>query len=826
MPDDILVPPDANSRFVVQDDGNASPQMLRATTYQFPQNRAIWHKTGDLPLGIVCTPMAVGSADFTPRPRLTCQGEYQDWTEFGGGVPLVVCNDNTNPPRCSTCGAYVNPFFGSNGVCNLCGSRNRGLDLTGLPMQCGTVEYQVAGPYVVRDEPIRPISLYAIDLTSANVVQYLTILERVAQDMLTHVQRQPDAMKWKPRIGVCFYCVAGIILRHKSIIDPEHPARYVIMPDVLEEPFSPLPIDEWTFDVSTEEGVQSFQSILEEIKNDLDMLKKDAQRKRQGLDGLELSCGGAAAGFLADALRATGGRGTILTNKRPNFGAGKLQYRDQELERGGVKGIYTTSTPLQLQGSILGKEEKEAGEYYSRIAADCCNHRVAISVVYHTGTGGKFLDVATLAELCRKTCGNLHWINCQEWEENIYQEMTSEIQSFTVSDAVFKLRCSAGVQVKSYHTYGGNVIEANLSAAEVELPWVSSQSTIAVELDHRVGGIPKQNHFTYFQSALLYTSLNGDRRVRVSTLAVRTTSSVSGVFLKSDFSAQSTMLLREAATSLWKPQANVSDEVKEQIRISTRDGFFHRCVLILANYRQFTGAVSVPLGELALPERLQLLPLFIMSIMKCPMLRPGVAHRLGENPQPLISPTGDERAFFTYHASRCMPATSMLLVHPSIYPVLNNDDPRIGEWTPYGGSFKGHGFVRMPAPRPTSIATLEDNGVYFIDNGLSIYLIVEKQAPDSFRQNWHEIATNNPKIANMSWQLRTFSSAQKGQESDIRGTYAMITPVFLQEGRHGKREVDVLNLMIDDAVGGEKNASDFIGNLSRSVRERLDSVKK
>uniref|UniRef100_A0A7S3DTF1 Sec23/Sec24 helical domain-containing protein n=1 Tax=Entomoneis paludosa TaxID=265537 RepID=A0A7S3DTF1_9STRA len=289
-----------------------------------------------------------------------------------------------------------------------------------------------------------------------------------------------------------------------------------------------------------------------------------------------------------------------------------------------------------------------------------------------------------------------------------------------------------------------------------------------------------------------------------------------------------TLLMREHVHRMLKPQPNASEDDKELTRLNTRDAIFHKCLLILASYRQYTSAMSAPMSQLVLPEKLELLPMFCMSLMKSPMLRPGVAHRLGESPVPVITPTGDERAFFTWHAAHCHPAVAFLLVHPALYSLNRNDgDDRIGEWNPSPGpSDENAGFVRMPTSEVVSMASLQNDGVYFVDNGLSVRFVVEKDAPDLYRRDWNDIVTENPKVANILWQIRTFCSTQQGEESDIRPTFAPIKRVLLQDGRHGKNQLELMSLMIDDPVGGEKNSREFMMQMHQKIRERLEATKK
>ena len=121
-------------------------------------------------------------------------------------------------------------------------------------------------------------------------------------------------------------------IRKKKLENNNGKPQYVVISDVTQDPFCPLPLSEWTFDLSDDQGVAQWESVLQlhlekEVK-DLYQLAK--ARNVYGHDGLMLSCGGAALQFLAHALEATGGRGTWISWRRPNYGAGKISHRDEK----------------------------------------------------------------------------------------------------------------------------------------------------------------------------------------------------------------------------------------------------------------------------------------------------------------------------------------------------------------------------------------------------------------------------------------------------------------------------------------------------------------
>lgn len=827
-----LLPPPADSRFWVQDDGNASPEMLRATLYQMPEHRGVWHQTGDLPMGVVCTPLAVPAADAVARPRVMPDGSLEDW-QHPQAVPILdslTARGGTPPPRCGSCHAYANPFFEESGVCNMCNKWNRSwpADQGRLAYQYGTVEWAVDGPYIGRETPVEMVHLYAIDLTSPRLPDYLPVLAALGDDVAAHAARQSPP--WKPRLGLCFVCSAGIYLRKNDASADSPSPTYVVASDVTEDPFCPLPLSEWTWDLSSDQGVAQWETFLQNVTGELDALYNLAKaRNVYGHDGLMLSCGGAALQFLAHALESTGGRGTWISWRRPNYGAGKIPHRDEKSNGMRFQGTYACSTPLQIQKNATG-EDKESADFYSRLAEKCVESQVCLDVVYHTNPDGPtaFLDMATVGELCRQTCGRLMWIRAADWEEPLREELSHATQSFVGYDAVFKVRTSQGLQVKAYLGNPGSLLEDGglVASEELNLSCVTPATCIAVQLEHSVGGI-KKGKWAYIQAALLYSTPAGQRRVRVSTLALRSTADVAQVFRSVDLSATTLILTRYCVDRLRQTKDDSGD--LEKIRPKAREGLYHMCVLMLANYRKNTNALISPLNQLLLPEKMQLLPLFCMGLMKSPMLRPSMARRIGGSQQVTISPTPDERAFAVACSQNSGLATSLLLAHPTLFDLQNNESEGNGiHWVPSASGSETAGIVRLPQPLSASVESMEDYGVYLVDCYDSLYLIFGKDVDSATKESFLDPSSETGKRVQLAvWQARALSSCLQGCESSntIRSNFPPVVPVFRSEGRQTYMEARTLDLMVDDAIGGEKDYKDFLVNMHRRITERVESAK-
>ena len=784
-------PPPPHLMSSIIDDGNATPHILRSTVYQFPASRAQWHSTGDIPLALQCMPLAVPSQDFVPLPRQ--EGHLNETTT--ASVPMLPITNA--PPRCTKCLAYANPFATDNNNCIFCGVAQTHALVTAHPE--ATVEWEVTGPYITRATPVQPVQLYVLDLTCPHLEEYRSLLKQLGQDMTDHYQQQSSGVL--PRIGVCLVSSMGILIPQVHASSGE--LSCMVVADVTEDPFVPAPLEEWTF--AMDETADTWTQFIDNL--DLKQWRKQAfARNAYGLDGSELSCGGAALAYLSNALALSGGRGTLLTWRRPNFGVGALTFREesQALLLGRSRAENTaTYVPAQAQKKPEGSEDEIAAAFYTKLAEECVKNRVTLDIVMHTGpvSPNSFLGLASLGELCRVTSGSLYWLQAAQWEESLYLDLRDNIRAFSGWDAVFKVRCSAGVQIKKFVYAPGKSREGALGdSPELELASLSPNTCISVELDHRVGGIPKGSSVVYFQTALLYTSLSGRRLVRVSTLAIPIARSANDVFQGADFSTILPYLVRTTHTHLVKTINEQKKDDKVVPRQKVRDALYATCLNMLVNYRLNTPAVSSPTGQLLLPSRLQLLPLFCMCLFKRPLLAPGFPCRDQSSAGARIQPSGDERGHFNFQLLQSNPSTCMLLLYPNIYSIDLTNTSESNDSMP-------------PLARP-SMESFQDDGIYLIDDGLRVFVYLGRLISDETKE-----ACASRRHEALERCLKQIL------QSNNRPSCATVIPVFQQPDHQGLRETGILSLLVEDANVGEKDYVAFLTNMHCDIRHRLQSKK-
>ena len=830
------------------------------------------------------------------------------------------------------------------------------------------MEYEVGGAYCVRKEgPVQNVHLYGVEYippnreTSSNHHHHGTLNShgwREALDAIREVGRglsgtaprkedKDGRLVSDARVGLFAFCRGMLVFpylkRRKpatnaakvadtisgtvtavessdSAPEQQYPEQdaddaelaVAIVSDVSEDPFCPIPLHMWTHNVGdgTDSNewkrfcriLDSFAALIEQL---LPEESPSPAPNSPRPDPWTLNCGGAALAALADALKDSGGKGTLITTRRPNYGAGALRDRES-VGSGGQQSPYKRATdelrlftplqrlvklPVDSSSNSAESKDSKAGLFYRQLGERCAASRACIDIVVTSSLvtlqpaapsqlGLKsvhpnireFFDVATLAELCRATCGKFKWLrvgnecgvrvggNDDEQgrgsdsftAEQLREELKRSALAYMGSDAVFKLRCSDGVRFKSYCPtlpVGTIVGDGIVDSAELELSNLHSGTPIAVLLEHKVGGVVDTRGgrkgidvpMVFFQSAVLYTTLTGSRRVRVSTMGLVTTKVPADVFRSADLGTVAAVLTRQAISDLERPH--------EGSLHCARTNVFQKVVSILANYRTYTTARSSPAGQLILPESLQLLPLFCLSLRKSRLFRNSSA------PFKAPFPTADERAYHIFYGRMVSPNTSLQCVHPNLFQ-LSDLRTRDGEWisppTLETNKYAGQEVLaasmkpvcQLPKATNPSIACLDEKQMYLLDDRFAFYLFVGNDVPE---ETWRELLSvstppgsqrvneewvgNVPqgqlalsstevshKLRSILRQLRALNSPNPTLALSARPTHVPLILVFVGRGSVFEEEMD--SLLVDDPIdGGEKGYVDFLCDVHREVRK-------
>lgn len=188
-----------------------------------------------------------------------------------------------------------------------------------------------------------------------------------------------------------------------------------------------------------------------------------------------------------------------------------------------------------------------------------------------------YIDVATIGILSQLTGGTLYnYTNFETTKDGLKfkNDLKRALTSTFVYDCLLRVRCSNGI--KAVDHFGNFYMRNN---TDVEMAGITGTSTIAVSIKH--DGKLDEKQDSYFQIAVLYTTCDGHRRVRIHTISVPATPVISTVFRCAEMDSTINFLAKAASA-----QANAST-LKE-----VRDQLTEKCCSILGAYRKHCAAVS------------------------------------------------------------------------------------------------------------------------------------------------------------------------------------------------------------------------------------------
>ena len=343
------LPPEDCADFVVNDEGNASPRMLRVTTNSLARSRDMM-VASQIPVRAHVRPFAPLEVGDSPTPTI----------DFG----------DKGPPRCVRCAGFINPYakFEQDGrawVCNLCGIVN---DITNPEYVCnldaygrrydidshpelvqGAVDFIVPSSYTIRPAQ-DPIFLCIVDVSYSAVSSGLTkhaiesILESLdhcidtlafGSQSSTGQNVNPDGTvssnvpACPPRVGIMTYDNSSLHF-YDLTLDHEEPQIHVV-PDV-DDPFAALPHSSWIMNICDPDEREKLTTLARKIPDmhTSEQQEQSHRMKRSSSYGDDHTSGSSTAAVCAalETLRQTGGRIMCFQSSIPSRGAGKLGNRE------------------------------------------------------------------------------------------------------------------------------------------------------------------------------------------------------------------------------------------------------------------------------------------------------------------------------------------------------------------------------------------------------------------------------------------------------------------------------------------------------------------
>lgn len=496
--------------------------------------------------------------------------------------PIPVIPDQVIS-RCRRCRSYINPFVtfldhGHRWRCNMCNLTNdvpQAFDWDSTlqkpadralraDLNHSMVEFVAPQEYMVR--PPQPlVYLFLIDVSYASVTNGL--LATTARTIQESLDRIPNADR-RTRLG---FIAVDSSLHYFSIPRDESESsepRMLVVSD-LDEPFLPIPGD--------------LLVTLSECRENIEVFLRKLQEMFQNTQNNSCAMGAALrAGY--KLIAPVGGKMTVLSSSLPNTGHGALTMREDKK----VLGTSKESSLLQT-----------ANSFYKSFAVECSKSQVSVDMFLFSS---QYQDVASLSCLPRYTGGQTYFYpgwNAARTEDamKFAREFSDYLSSEIGLEAVLRVRATTGLRMNTFY---GNFF--NRSSDLCAFPAFPRDQAYVVEvaIDETV-----TKPVVCMQAAVLHTTCNGERRIRVLTLALPTTQTLADIYASADQQAIATFFSHKAV------ERTLSSGLEP-----AREALQAKVVELLQTYRKELAGGSVSGGGLQFPANLRALPVLFLAMIK------------------------------------------------------------------------------------------------------------------------------------------------------------------------------------------------------------------
>ncbi|NXV13851.1 SC24B protein, partial [Cepphus grylle] len=622
---------------------NCSPDSFRCTLTNIPQTQALLNKA-KLPLGLLLHPFR----DLTQLPVITSS--------------TIV--------RCRSCRTYINPFVSfidqRRWKCNLCYrvndvpeefmynplTRSYGEPHKRPEVQNSTVEFIASSDYMLRP-PQPAVYLFVLDV-SHNAVEagYLTI---VCQSLLENLDKLPGDSR--TRIGfITFDSTVQFYNLQEGLSQPQ----MLIVSDI---------------DGNSQNLINTFQSVLQLIKDLLNALPNMFTNTRETHSAL-----GPALQAAFKLMSPTGGRISVFQTQLPSLGSGLLHSREDPNQRSSTKVVQH-----------LGP----ATDFYKKLALDCSGQQTAVDLFL---LSSQYSDLASLACMSKYSAGciyyypSFHRTHNPAQAEKLQKDLKRYLTRKIGFEAVMRIRCTKGLSI---HTFHGNFFVRSTDL--LSLANVNPDAGFAVQMS--IEESLTDTSLVCFQTALLYTSSKGERRIRVHTLCLPVVSSLADVYAGADVQAVVCLLANMAV------DRSVSSSLSD-----ARDALVNAVVDSLAAY--MSTASNLQQSMLIAPNSLKLFPLYILALLKQKAFRTGMSTRL------------DDRVYAMCQMKSQPLVHLMKMIHPNLYRI----DKLIDESTIHVNDK----VVPQPPLQKLSAEKLTREGAFLMDCGSIFYIWIGKNCDNNF----------------------------------------------------------------------------------------------
>ena len=479
--------------------------------------------------------------------------------------------------------------------------------------------------------------------------------------------------------------------------------------------------------------------------------------------GKELLSPGALITAIKDSMGENGGKILLFASGLGTLGSLKLTQRDDPK-------LYNTDRESEL---FIPQHDS----IYT-LARDCSN--AGISIDFYACGIQPYLDVSSVYPLVSMTGGDIHFLPryTLQQAEKLHFLLVRTLTRTQVFQTILRVRVTTGLGVDSYIGHYNRK-----SATDMEIPILDSDKTLTILFKHEEN--LRESTTYYIQAAMLYTNLQGQRLIRVYNHAVTASPQLSTLYQLTDVNTLHNVFFKRQIMKML-------DESVKNIREQWHAGV----VALLQYYRESTGRQ----GEMAFPEGMGILPLLTIATMKVAAFS--------------LSRVGPDLRMASVATLKGMPvAASFLLCYPRIYSLHD-----IQTQSHLPGTPAADGLVQLPTLIPASSSKLLKNGVYLIDNGQCLYLIVGPEVESEFLEQCFGV-TQLDYVASLTG-FPSLETEVNGKVSAVieevrRRSPGCYQPLVILPDNSPTALQQIRPLLVEDATPSELSYADYLQNLSR-----------
>ncbi|MCO5596334.1 hypothetical protein L7F22_050395 [Adiantum nelumboides] len=502
-----------------------------------------------------------------------------------------------------------------------------------------------------------------------------------------------------------------------------------------------------------------------EYREQLEQLLENIPSMFQGTMTADSALGAAIKGASL-AIKSNGGKLLVFQSGFPSTGFGALAARDSDSRKSLPPGEKDLNKLLQPVDKTLKTLAVELAELQV-----CCDLFL---------TTQEYVDVASLAVVPGTTGGQIYYyhpFSATSDSAKLYNDLRWNLTRPQGMEAVMRVRCSQGLQVQEYV---GNFHRG--TPTDVDLPAVDCDKSVMVTFKHDEK--LQDGSDCCFQCALLYTTIDGQRRIRVTTLSLTCTTVLNNVFRGADLDAQFSYFLKHAAQ---EAPANPLAQLREKMTSS--------CVNILFTYRKFCATASAA-GQLILPEALKLLPLYTLALTKSIGLRSDART--------------DDRCYWLARVLTISTSLAIPIVYPRMFSVHDLSQKEIGDGN-------------LPSPLHLSSENLENEGVFLLETGEDAYIYAGKGVSSETLFQLFGVQSVNEMQTNQ-FVLQEFDNDASRKLNDLVNEIRKERCSYLR--LHWCRRGDLLEFLFFSLLVEDKNALglsyvEYLVHVHRQIQNKM-----